>query len=132
MTRVMPTLRSKVVRRPSASSASCRSTSSWRTAQPYLLEVNPRPGATLDVFDDESGQLCSRPTLPLVAAAHDASGRSRPAPAARAMAILYADRGPLTVGRHTWPDWTADRAAPGTSYPRGAAARHRVRRGADA
>ena len=56
---------------------------------PILVEVNPRPGATLDVFDDADGALFG---------AHiDACGGKVPhLPAlygARAAAILYADRG---------------------------------------
>jgi predicted ATP-grasp superfamily ATP-dependent carboligase len=77
---------------------------------PYLLEINPRPGATIDVFDDENGNLFK---------AHLAAGQGRPIrlslPAsARAMGVLYADRGPLTPGGVTWPAWSADRPMPGT------------------
>jgi len=77
---------------------------------PYLLEINPRPGATIDVFDDERGSLFQ---------AHLAAGqglpiRLSPARTPRAMGILYADRGPLTPGRVSWPNWSADRAQPGT------------------
>jgi predicted ATP-grasp superfamily ATP-dependent carboligase len=36
------------------------------------------------------------------------------------MAILHADRGPLTLGDIPWPDWSADRGTPGTFVPRGA------------
>jgi predicted ATP-grasp superfamily ATP-dependent carboligase len=81
---------------------------------PHLLEVNPRPSATLDVFDDKNGALFK---------AHvDAClGRNPALPmtdGARASAILYADRGPLNVGPVAWPDWTADRPQPGTRVPR--------------
>lgn len=82
---------------------------------PALLEVNPRPGATLDVFDDASGTLFK---------AHvEASQGGDPAallsadwhpPVARAAAFLYADRGPLTAGVVDWPDWAADRPRPGS------------------
>lgn len=78
--------------------------------EPLLLEVNPRPGATLDVFDDASGTLFK---------AHvEASRGGDPAsllasdwhpPVARAAAFLYADRGPLSVPAIQWPDWAADR-----------------------
>jgi predicted ATP-grasp superfamily ATP-dependent carboligase len=81
---------------------------------PYLLEVNPRPGATIDVFDDEAGTLfkahvaaCIGATIPLPVAE-----------GARAAAVLYADPGTLHVGAIDWPDWTADRPAPGTRIPR--------------
>lgn len=82
---------------------------------PSLLEVNPRPGATLDVFDDASGTVFKAhveaaqggdPAALLAADWHP--------PIARAAAFLYADHGPLTVGSVDWPDWAADRARPGS------------------
>ena len=81
---------------------------------PILVEVNPRPGATLDVFDDTDGALFG---------AHiDACGGKVPhLPAlygARAAAILYADAGSLTIDAVRWPEWTADRPAAGTRVPR--------------
>jgi uncharacterized protein len=81
---------------------------------PILVEVNPRPGATLDVFDDAGGALFG---------AHvDACGGRVPRlPAlhgARAAAILYADAGSLTMDEVRWPEWTADRPPPGTRVPR--------------
>lgn len=87
---------------------------------PSLLEVNPRPGATLDVFDDAAGTLFK---------AHVAASRGGdPAalvasewhpPVARAAAFLYADRGPLTAGNVDWPDWAADRPRPGSAIGAG-------------
>ena len=82
----------------------------------YLLEINPRPGATLDIFDDIRGNLFR---------AHVEAGLGRelwqerdlPTAQSRASAILYADQGPLTAGDIDWPDWTADRPAPGTPIP---------------
>jgi predicted ATP-grasp superfamily ATP-dependent carboligase len=83
--------------------------------EPSLLEVNPRPGATLDVFDDASGTLfkahieASRggdPAALLAAEWHP--------PVARAAAFLYADRGPLEAGAVDWPEWAADRPQPGS------------------
>lgn len=85
---------------------------------PHLLEVNPRPGASLDVLDDELGTQFR---------AHAAvcTGMSAPANAAlkssaRAMAILHADRGALTLGATPWPNWSADRGPPGTFIPENA------------
>jgi predicted ATP-grasp superfamily ATP-dependent carboligase len=87
---------------------------------PYLLEVNPRPGATLDVFDDASGTVFK---------AHvEAARGGDPAallasewhpPVARAAAFLYADRGPLSVGAVAWPEWSADRPRPGSAVGAG-------------
>ena len=72
-----------------------------------LLEINPRPGATLDIFDS--------PRAPLVALHLDAVLK-RKLPKARltlagamASSIVFAPRAvtvPLTM---TWPDWAADR-----------------------
>ena len=80
--------------------------------EPLLLEVNPRPSATLDIFDDPAGRLlrghvaaCRGERVALVPHA--------PQPA-KAAAILYADRGPLSIDRMDWPTWTADRPAPAT------------------
>ena len=82
---------------------------------PYLLEVNPRSGATLDVFDDASGALFAAH----VAACRGEAFRLPQRPAgARAAGILYADRGPLIPAVTIWPSWTADRPMPGTRIPR--------------
>lgn len=80
----------------------------------WLLEVNPRPGATLDLFEpaQEPGQAslfalhvaaCAR-VLPERAPIHDG---------AMATAIVYADRD-MHVSALNWPDWTADRPQAGT------------------
>ncbi len=88
--------------------------------EPSLLEVNPRPGATLDVFDDEAGSLFAAHVT--AALGGDAAGllmRSWRPREARAAALLYADRGSLGVqAGAAWPDWAADRAAPGTRIQR--------------
>lgn len=84
--------------------------------EPSLLEVNPRPGATLDVFDDKAGTLfkahveAARGGDPAALLASDWHP-----PIARAAAFLYADRGPFTAGAVNWPDWSADRPRPGSS-----------------
>lgn len=78
---------------------------------PYLLEINPRPGATLDILDDARGALF---------ATHVAAALGEPLPRlpaeaapARAAAFLYADDGSLAIAPVAWPDWTADRPRPG-------------------
>lgn len=83
-------------------------------ATPYLLEVNPRPGATLDVLDPP-GRAVLRAH---VEAARGCAVSLKPAGEPRASTILYADKGPLRVGDVAWPDWSADRPAAGTTIPR--------------
>lgn len=84
-----------------------------------LLEANPRPGATLDVFDDARGSLFRAH----VEACRGHDGASllksdwRP-PAARAVAFLYADRGRLEIEDMPWPDWAADRPRAGSRIDR--------------
>jgi predicted ATP-grasp superfamily ATP-dependent carboligase len=76
-----------------------------------LLEINPRPGATLDIFDSEAQPLLRLhleavlenrlPTAPLAL------------PAASSAAIIYATE-PITVSKTmVWPDWTADQPGGG-------------------
>ncbi|MBS0252031.1 MAG: ATP-grasp domain-containing protein [Proteobacteria bacterium] len=84
----------------------------------YLLEVNPRPGASLDVLDDRSGSLFAR-HIAACTGAPVASQQNDSSPA-KAMAILHADRGPITLGYTPWPNWSADRGTPGTFVPLGA------------
>lgn len=85
----------------------------------HILEVNPRPGATLDLFDGRDGTSPWRLHLEGVA------GRLppiRPAAAvsARAAAVLYAPRAIVIPPDMIWPLWAADRGAPGTHIDRGA------------
>ncbi len=85
---------------------------------PHLTEVNPRPGAALDIFDDADGTLFKAHILaasgedptPLLAN----SWRPRP----RASACLYADQAALTIDQVAWPDWVSDRPAEGTLIAR--------------
>jgi len=83
--------------------------------QLWLLEINPRPGATLDVFDDDNDPLLTRHIDAIV-------GR-RPAPskprAPRAAEIVYAEAD-AAAPQGDWPHWGADRPAPGTRIPAGA------------
>jgi uncharacterized protein len=75
-----------------------------------LLEVNPRPGATFDLFEPDGGSLFAlhvdacRGTLP------------RPPPSYRgamAGAIVYAQRDIAAAPALDWPEWTADRPPAG-------------------
>jgi predicted ATP-grasp superfamily ATP-dependent carboligase len=76
----------------------------------WFLEINPRPGATLDIFAPDDGSLFSlhvdacRGVL--------APGLARPT-RARASAIVYAKQD-IRVPALDWPDWTADRPHAGT------------------
>jgi uncharacterized protein len=80
-----------------------------------LLEVNPRPGATLDVLDDDAGGLLHAH----IAACRNATVTLSHPTAYRAAGIFYADTGPLTVNAFPWPQWSADRPGPGTRIGRG-------------
>jgi predicted ATP-grasp superfamily ATP-dependent carboligase len=72
-----------------------------------LLEINPRPGATLDIFD------CG--ATPLLRLHVDAvKGATLPRRKlkfedAMASAIVYAVSGGAAPPRFVWPDWSADR-----------------------
>lgn len=77
----------------------------------HLLEVNPRPGATLDIFMDRDGALFDAhlaacrghlPRQPLVFTK------------AAATAIAYAPRELPSMPHLAWPDWCKDRQRPGT------------------
>ena len=72
-----------------------------------LLEINPRPGATLDIFDSEAEPLLR---IHLEAVLDNRLPTAlRNLPAATASAIVYATE-PITVSQTMiWPDWTADR-----------------------
>jgi len=82
----------------------------------WLLEINPRPGATLDIFEPRDGTLFAlhlqacRGALPAIAPSLDD---------AAAAAIVYADRDISSVPAFVWPAWTADRPRPGISVRAG-------------
>ena len=78
--------------------------------EPLLIEINPRPGATLDVLDDNRGTLF-RAHVEASLSMHTLRQTIKrwDRPLARAAAYLYADRGPLTVSPTDLPDWVSDR-----------------------
>ena len=84
----------------------------------HILEVNPRPGANLDVFDgtDPAGLF----GLHVRACEGRLPERWTPPPQATAMAVLYADRTLRVPRRVAWPDWVADRPALGARIEQGA------------
>ena len=76
---------------------------------PFLIEINPRPGATVDIFDDHRGNLF-RAHVEAFRTAELWQTRLKPAFPFRAAAILYASKGPLALAAPIrWPDWSADR-----------------------
>lgn len=84
---------------------------------PWLLEINPRPGASLDVFDSEAAPLlrwhiagCGGALLPLPS----------PRAGARAAAIVHAHRSIGSMPALRWPQWTADRQPPHSTLTAGA------------
>lgn len=82
----------------------------------YLLEVNPRPGATLDIFDDVKGNVFRAHVE--AGLGHDLwQERELPPVQSRASALLYADRGAFIAGEMDWPQWAFDRPLPGTPIP---------------
>lgn len=83
----------------------------------HLLEINPRPGATLDVFDGAEGALIKAHIAACQDTPQERNGSA--GDTAKAAAILHADRGPITLGHVDWPEWSADRGAPGTQVPQG-------------
>ena len=85
----------------------------------HLIEVNPRPGATLDIFRPAEGSLfelhvtACRGRLPTAVPnfpSRGAAGADR----------LCAARDVKCVPELDWPDWTADRQPAGTQVRAGA------------
>jgi predicted ATP-grasp superfamily ATP-dependent carboligase len=77
----------------------------------HLLEINPRPGATIDIFEPPSGSLFAWH----VAACRGKLPHAPPAcDEARAAAIVYASDIIRTMPVFDWPAWAADRPAAGT------------------
>lgn len=76
----------------------------------HLLEINPRPGATFDLFEPDGGSLFALHVEAF-------NGRLPEQPprldGAMAGAIVYADRAIATVPAIVWPAWTADRPPAG-------------------
>jgi predicted ATP-grasp superfamily ATP-dependent carboligase len=77
----------------------------------HLLEVNPRPGATLDIFTDRDGALFE---AHLAACRGHLPRRPLVFTKAAATAIAYAPRELPSMPRLAWPDWCKDRQRPGT------------------
>lgn len=82
----------------------------------HLIEVNPRPGATMDIFQPGGTSLFAlhveacRGLLPPRPPAFEGGAAAR---------IVYARRDMPSVPEFAWPDWTADRQPPGTALRAG-------------
>jgi predicted ATP-grasp superfamily ATP-dependent carboligase len=81
----------------------------------WLIEINPRPGATLDVFESNEAPLFQR---------HLAACEGRLSPLSRSLAckaaeIVYAPCDIVLRKERNWPDWAVDRSPPGTRIAAG-------------
>lgn len=76
----------------------------------HLVEINPRPGATLDIFDGAEAPLME---AHLRAAGGEAYAVPRFADAMASM-IAYASAPVANFPEIAWPEWTADHQSPGT------------------
>jgi predicted ATP-grasp superfamily ATP-dependent carboligase len=81
----------------------------------WLIEINPRPGATLDVFESDEAPLFAR---------HVAACEGRRMPASSSLAVkaaetVYAPHEIAVRDGLNWPDWAVDRSPPGTLFSPG-------------
>ena len=81
-----------------------------------LLEINPRPGATLDIFEPLEGSLFA---LHVAACEGEVSTAPPPLAGACAAATVYVEHDIASCPALQWPDWTADRPQPGTAFKTG-------------
>ncbi|MEJ0092642.1 MAG: ATP-grasp domain-containing protein [Methylocella sp.] len=77
-----------------------------------LIEINPRPGATLDIFEDREGRLFQ---AHLDACLGRPPDRPLQFDGAAAAGIVYARRPIASMPALDWPDWAADRQKPQTA-----------------
>jgi uncharacterized protein len=81
----------------------------------WLIEVNPRPGATLDVSESNESPLFARH----VAACEGRLAPTSPSLAFKAAEIVYAPCDIVPPEGRSWPDWAVDRSPPGTRFSAG-------------
>ena len=77
-----------------------------------ILEINPRPGATLDVFDEGGSAALWR--LHRAAVGGTLPAQPPRLSEGRAAAIVYAPARLVVPPDFDWPPWAADRSPPGT------------------
>jgi predicted ATP-grasp superfamily ATP-dependent carboligase len=80
-----------------------------------LLEVNPRPGATLDIFEAPQSSLFA---LHMAACAGELAAHAPSLAGSSATAIAYGKHD-MHVPAFDWPEWTADRPHAGTLVQEG-------------
>jgi uncharacterized protein len=81
----------------------------------WLLEINPRPGATLDVFESNDAPLLERH----IAACEGQFTRAPATIAFKAAEIVYAPHDIIVRMSQNWPDWALDRSPLGTRIAAG-------------
>ena len=82
----------------------------------WLLDVNPRPGATLDIFEPPEASLFVRH---MQACAGKLGSAPRYADGAEAAAVVYAEHDIGSAPLLDWPDWSADRPSAGSAIGAG-------------
>jgi uncharacterized protein len=81
----------------------------------HLLEVNPRPGATFDLFEpQDTSQTASLFALHVEACTGTLPAQAPHFGGAMAGAIVYAEHVIAAVPALDWPDWAADRPVAGS------------------
>jgi predicted ATP-grasp superfamily ATP-dependent carboligase len=87
----------------------------------WIVEINPRPGGTLDIFD-AAGVEAGCPSLfslHMAACAGDLVDEAPRLAGARAAAICYAACDVTAPGGFAWPHWSADRPNAGLAIKAG-------------
>jgi uncharacterized protein len=85
-------------------------------ARYWLLEINPRPGATLDIFEPPHGSLFA---LHMAACSGQLTYTAHDTVDAKATAIVYAEHDIASVPALNWPCWTTDRPVMGSAIKAG-------------
>jgi predicted ATP-grasp superfamily ATP-dependent carboligase len=81
----------------------------------WLIEINPRPGATLDVFESNEAPLFARH----IAACEGHPTHASASFAFKAAEIVYAPHDIVVGGGRDWPDWAVDQSPAGTRIAAG-------------
>jgi len=82
----------------------------------WLLEINPRPGATLDIFEAGETSLFAQH---VAACSGELAAAPRCAANAKAASIVYAEEHIASFSVLDWPDWAADLPVAGSTIKAG-------------